>query len=653
MKQLNFSSLRIKALLLGLLPAVVMSLLVGGFLIDARLDDVRQALQSRGQAIANELAASSVYGLFSGDTGSLQGTARKFLQQTDIASITIRSATGDKVLQLSNPDLLNAHRPGELSRREPNNRLYRFHAKVAGIQSSQPIDAEDEVSGGRTLTSEATLGSVEVILADRSLNRLQRDVLSTALLLILGGIVVTALLALLMSQRVIRPILALSSAVDRLRQGDLSARVERHSRDEIGILEEGFNQMAERIALTQDELTAEVDQAVSDLQTTMDALEVRNIELDLARKRALKASRAKSDFLALISHEIRTPMNGIIGFSRLLGRSPLGSAQMQQLKAIQDSADNLLAIINDVLDFSKLESGRISFHIEPFRVRKLISGVTMLFDQRASEKGLELCQLVYDDVPDLIEGDSLRVRQVLINLLSNAIKFTPRGQITLRVMIDGTDEDELITFSVQDTGIGISPEATERLFQPFTQADGATDREYGGTGLGLSISRKLVEGMQGRIDFDSTPGEGSTFRFSLPLRRLESESAPATVPTRGHAAKTEGGQRLDGLRILVADDNPINLELAQAILEQQGATVTTAATGGRGTVPGREAGLRPDPHGRAYAGDEWRGGGAADSRWYWAQHQHADHSRYRRCDGGKPAAAVPRWHERGVVEAHR
>ncbi len=146
-------------------------------------------------------------------------------------------------------------------------------------------------------------------------------------------------------------------------------------------------------------------------------------------------------------------------------------------------------------------------------------------------------------------------------------------------MIDGTDEDELITFSVQDTGIGISPEATERLFQPFTQADGATDREYGGTGLGLSISRKLVEGMQGRIDFDSTPGEGSTFRFSLPLRRLESESAPATAPTRGHAAKTEGGQRLDGLRILVADDNPINLELAQAILEQQGATVTTAATG--------------------------------------------------------------------------
>lgn len=572
MKQSNVFSLKTKALLLGILPAVAMSLLIGGYLINARLDDIHRALQSRGQALANELAATSVYGLFIDDQSSLEASARKFLSDPDIASISIRSSDGSVLMRLENPD------PKTKEFTAGTHKLYRFRADVAGIQTQSPIDAQDsaEPSGP---SSPEPLGSVELTLLNRSVSGLKWEVLSTALLLIIAGILIISLLALAMSRRVIRPIISLSEAIDRLKQGDLSTRVERHSRDEIGVLEAGFNEMAARIAVTQDELMEEVNQAVQDLQTTMDALEVRNIELDLARKRALKASQAKSDFLALISHEIRTPMNGIVGFAHLLGKSKLDDRQAAQLEAIQDSAENLLAVINDVLDFSKLESGSISFHPEPFQVRQLASSVMSLFANQAAEKGLELQHMVYDDVPNAIEGDSLRIRQVLINLLGNAVKFTPKGRIILRIMLDGTDENELITFSVQDTGIGISPESADKLFQPFTQADGSTDREYGGTGLGLSISRKLVEGMQGEIDFDSTPGNGTTFCFRLPLVRVDNTPEPLSSSPGELSASHGADHRLDGLQILVADDNPINLKLAQTILCMHGAQATTATTG--------------------------------------------------------------------------
>jgi len=571
MKKFRLSSLRSKALLLGVIPAVVMSLLVGGYLVNARLDDLRKALQSRGQALADELAATALYGLFIGDSKTLQASVNGFLSRRDITTITIRSSDDTIQLRFDNPQFQNDQQASR------NYELYPFHADVAGIQTIEAISP----GGSEPIPPEAppSLGSVELTLADRSMVSLQKEVLLTALLLILAGILITTLLALVMSRRVIDPVISLSRAVDRLKQGDLSARVEPHSTDEIGVLEAGFNEMAARVALTQDELMAEVDQAVQDLQTTMDALETRNIELELARKKALRASQAKSDFLALMSHEIRTPMNGIIGFSRLLGKTALDSQQVDHLKAIQESADNLLTVINDVLDFSKLESGRVSFHSEPFRVRQLVDSVITLFTPQTSDKGLELRHMVYNDVPDLIVGDGLRTRQVLINLLSNAIKFTRQGAITLRVMLGGTDEEELIIFSVQDTGIGIATESADRLFQPFTQAESSTDRQYGGTGLGLSISRKLVEGMQGQIHFDSAPDEGSTFCFSLPLRLVESGAEATHDFTANDSIKETQMQALQGLKILVADDNGINLELAHAVLSMHGANPTMATNG--------------------------------------------------------------------------
>ena len=291
MNKFHLSSLRSKALLLGVIPAVVMSLLVGGYLVNARLDDLQKALQSRGQALADELAATAVYGLFIGDSKTLQASVNGFLSRRDITTITIRSSDDTIQLRFDNPEFQNDQQASK------NYELYPFHADVAGIQTIEAIGP----GGSEPIPPEAppSLGSVELTLADRSMVSLQKEVLLTALLLILAGILITTLLALVMSRRVIDPVISLSRAVDRLKQGDLSARVEPHSTDEIGVLETGFNEMAARVALTQDELMAEVDQAVQDLQTTMDALETRNIELELARKRPSGPARQNRTFWRL------------------------------------------------------------------------------------------------------------------------------------------------------------------------------------------------------------------------------------------------------------------------------------------------------------------------------------------------------------------
>jgi signal transduction histidine kinase/DNA-binding response OmpR family regulator len=571
MKHFSLYSLRVKVLLLGVVPAMLMSLLIGAYLIGVRFASLEESLESRGKALANELAAMSLYGLFSGDRNALESSVRSFLSRPDIVKIRVRDNHGKLLLELDKPELR------QRAQGKSPVRLHHFRAQVRGISLPSPSDlpSDAEMTGH---SAAPTLGMVELTLIDESLVSLQHEALITTLMIITAGILLTSLIALFMSERVVRPIIALSKAVERIRRGDLSARVEQHSRGEIGLLEAGFNQMARRIAMTQDELQAEVEQAVKDLQTTMDALEIRNIELDLARKRALEASKAKSDFLAVISHEIRTPMNGITGFARLLARSNLSPEQREQLKAIQESADNLLAIINEVLDFSKLESGQLQFHDEPYRVRSLVSSVITLFTPQAEEKGLQLRHLVYDDVPIWLVGDSLRIRQVLINLVSNAIKFTESGEVTVKVMLDGDDDEELITFSVQDTGIGLDPLAGDRLFEPFTQGESDTTRRYGGTGLGLSISKKLVKGMHGGIGFDSDPGKGSTFWFSLPLRTPE-ELFEESSMTAADQDSFLSHAPLAGMRILVADDNPINLELTRTILQRHEAAVSTATTG--------------------------------------------------------------------------
>jgi len=525
--------IRKKVLVVTLVPTLLTTLLLGLFFTYSWVNNIENLLKDRGESLSRQLAAGSEYGLFTANRSLLTNLSNALLEEQDVRSITFLTRDGERLLHTGpgkNEAIADTNLKMDRAVRVTGDDSTLFvtpvHLQDLMIESMLDPDTRQEAASDRK-----PLGWAAVEMSHVRTDKETYKALLISLLLIIGGVFLSMAISMRLSKAFTDPIFQLNEAVARLKEGKLNTRVHTGAGPEFEQLESGLNEMASELSQAQAEMQQNIDQATSDLRQTLETIEIQNIELDLARKEALDASRIKSEFLANMSHEIRTPLNGIIGFTELLLKGPIPRQHRDHLNTIRKSSEILLTIINDILDFSKIEAGKLILDRIPFQLRDIIEEVMVMLAPEAHSKNLDLVALVYQDVPDNIMGDPLRVKQVITNLINNAIKFTQAGEVVLRASLEDEDPDNqraTLRLSVTDSGVGLSRAQQHSLFNAFNQADPSTARQYGGTGLGLAISKRLVEEMGGEIGLNSELGKGSTFWFTLnpELSTLSNNEAP-------------------------------------------------------------------------------------------------------------------------------
>jgi two-component system, sensor histidine kinase and response regulator len=441
--------------------------------------------------------------------------------------------------------------------------LAHFDKTIVDVGVRLSVVSNEWIAHDQQAASEAAAASVAGI------ERFQRQARLTVLVILVG----TAILCIITLRRIVTPIQALNASVNAIAAGDYAKDVPFvQATDETGGLARSIDVLKRAAAL----------------------VEEHRERLAEAKHKAEEATQMKSMFLANMSHEIRTPMNAIIGLSHLALKTPLSAKQRDYVSKIHGAGTALLSIINDILDFSKIEAGRLDVESTVFNLDEVIGAVTMLTAQKSHEKGLEFLAHVAPDVPERLVGDPLRLGQVLTNLVNNAVKFTEHGEIRLRVEVTPRSErDVQVTFTVRDTGMGMTPEQSAKLFQPFTQADMSTTRKHGGTGLGLTICRRLVELMGGHIGLESTPGEGTAFHFTLPFGIPAQAAERKVVP-----------ERFARLRALVVDDNSAARDILREALSALARHVDTAVSGLQAIASVRQEDAAGEPYDVVFM--DWR-----------------------------------------------
>ncbi|OVZ79709.1 two-component sensor histidine kinase BarA [Yersinia kristensenii] len=528
-------SLRARMMILILAPTLLLGLLLSTSFMVNRYNELQKQLVNAGTNIIEPLAVASEYGM----TFRNRDTVRQLINllhrrhSSIVRSISVFDADNN-LFVTSNYNYNSSQLRLPKGTPIPTSLMLSYRGDSLILR--MPIVSESNLSSDRASDSDITnqpLGYIAMDLDLQSVRLQQYKEIFISTLLLLFCMCVAILFAYRLMRDVTGPIRNMVNTVDRIRRGQLDSRVEGQMLGELNILKNGINSMAMSLAAYHEEMQQNIDQATSDLRETLEQMEIQNVELGLAKKRAQEAARIKSEFLANMSHELRTPLNGVIGFTRQTLKTSLTPTQTDYLQTIQRSANNLLCIINDVLDFSKLEAEKLVLEHIPFPLRGALDEVIILLAHTAHEKGLELTLHVNNDVPEQVIGDAMRLQQIVTNLLGNAIKFTEQGNIDILVATQAkTPQQVTLVVEIHDTGIGISESQQAQLFQAFRQADASISRRHGGTGLGLVITERLVKEMGGDISFHSQVDRGSTFRFHLTLDL--NETIPYRHPDMSH-----------------------------------------------------------------------------------------------------------------------
>ncbi|AUG39949.1 MULTISPECIES: ATP-binding protein [Pseudomonas] len=538
-------STRTQIICLG--PALLLTLLLISFFTFVRIQDLRQELNHTGQLIANQLAPATEYGVISGNSEGLESLLKATLATPHVRFLEVQDSR--------NKILVYVEQPSETHNRSQQVEVFQAPVRLQRIQLSNDFFQDDPSAS--VSPNEDYLGRVIVGMSNDAFSQRQQEILFKAGILALFALLFTFLLARRLAASLSQPISAMGTAVKAIQQGDFKTPLPIVDDAELGDLSRHINNLAAGL----EQASREQHQAMAQLIQT--------------REEAERANNAKSDFLAMMSHELRTPMNGVLGMLQLLETTEMTDEQHEYAALASESTEHLLKVINDILDFSRIERSALELEHIPFNLAELISSSAQAFQHSAAQRGLDLQLRLPPGMESLqVKGDPTRIRQILVNLIGNALKFTEQGSVTIEPQWQALDHELLwFTCSVRDSGIGISPQSLELMFNAFQQADSSISRRYGGTGLGLPIARTLAERMGGTLRAQSEEGRGSVFTLEIPLA-LYQQSLPVLAP-RVHSGHAHG----EGRNVLLVEDNPVNQTVIQAMLRSLGFTVSIATDG--------------------------------------------------------------------------
>jgi two-component system sensor histidine kinase BarA len=512
--------------LLTLVPTTIIGLCIAGYFSYSRYVELDETLLLRSNSIIESMAIASLAPITNEDhQQSQQLVSFSHRTHSDIVkSIIIFNkehdifATSAYHQDSNNMRIKAGEKIPHNTQIEPYDDHYIFRSPI--IDETQLLAVIDDQKNNPIF-----VGYIVMKVDREKVIFAQHYQIAIAVSIVLIGTFISLIFTIALIRNVTVPIASIVAAVDNIRQGKLTTRVEGHLVGELSFLQNGVNAMAQSLSDYNSDMQRDIEQTTIDLRESLEQLEIQNVELDLSKRQAQEANRVKSEFLANMSHELRTPLNGVIGFTRQVLKTPLSETQRDHLQIIEGSADNLLTLINDILDFSKLDAGKMIIEKIPFALKDTIEETITLLAPSAHKKNIDLSLRFAQNMPNALIGDAMRIKQVLINLVSNAIKFTEKGFVCIDINACNIDHSTTeFKISVTDTGIAITKEQQKSIFEAFEQADKSITRLYGGSGLGLVISQRLAIEMQGDIGFTSEQNQGSTFWFTFRVK-LDKQSA--------------------------------------------------------------------------------------------------------------------------------